>query len=73
MRVSEFWRLMEDEFGARYARSLASDLILTAIGGRSAIEALEAGVSPREIWHAVCDVQEVPASRRLGKDLKPKG
>ena len=25
MRMSDFWRLMDDEFGAAYARSLARD------------------------------------------------
>lgn len=72
MRVSEFWSLMDDEFGVGYARSLARDLVLTEAGGRSAVEALEAGVDPKSIWLAVCLAKDVPVQRRLGKDLKPK-
>ena len=34
-------------------------------------QALAAGVNPRDVWLAVCDVQDVPAERRLGRDIKP--
>jgi hypothetical protein len=69
MRVSDFWRLMDEEFGSGYSRVLASQLVLAAVGGRTAHQALEAGVAPRAIWLAVCDMQDVPAERRLGKDI----
>jgi hypothetical protein len=68
MRHSDFWRLMEDEFGEGYARVLASSLVLTAVGGRTAVEALKAGQNPRTVWLAVCEMQDVPPERRLGKD-----
>ncbi|MDR6270787.1 hypothetical protein JOE69_003025 [Arthrobacter russicus] len=70
--MSEFWSLMDDEFGAGYARSLGRDLVLTDVGGRSALEALEAGIDPKAVWLAVCDAKDVPLQRRLGKDRKPK-
>ncbi|MEA5454548.1 DUF3046 domain-containing protein [Sinomonas sp. JGH33] len=73
MRHSDFWRLMEDEFGTAYARVLASTLVLTSVGGRTADEALKAGRAPREVWLAVCDMQDVPAERRLGRDRPLKG
>ncbi len=69
MRVSDFWRLMDDEFGAGYSRVLARDLVLGAVGGRSALAALQAGVEPRAVWLAVCELQDVPPERRLGKDI----
>jgi hypothetical protein len=72
VRLSEFWRLMDDEFGAGYARSLARDHVLGALGNKTAGQALESGVGPREVWFALCDDMDVPASRRLGKDVKPK-
>lgn len=72
MRVSEFWSLMDDEFGAGYARSLATDLVLADADGRSAVVALESGMDPKAVWLAVCEAKDVPAQRRLGKDLKPK-
>lgn len=72
MRISDFWRLMDDEFGPAYSRVLASDLVLTGLGGLSAAQALEKGVEPKRIWLAVCDMQDIPAERRLGRDIKPK-
>ncbi len=65
MRRSEFLRAVEDEFGARSV-ALMSDLVLGAVGGRTASEALEAGVPPRDIWVALCAEMEVPAERRYG-------
>ena len=68
MRHSDFWRLMEDEFGSGYARSVASDQVVSALGGRTAVQALDAGASPRDGWVAVCEAMHVPAERRLGRD-----
>ncbi|WP_193598674.1 DUF3046 domain-containing protein [Microbacterium sp. YJN-G] len=64
MRRSEFLRAVEDEFGGR-ANSITHDLVLSALGS-TALEALEAGVPPRDIWLAVCDETDVPAGRRYG-------
>ncbi|ALE91688.1 histidine kinase [Arthrobacter alpinus] len=73
MRVSEFWRLMDDEFSAGYSRVLARDLVLKGVGGNTAADALGAGFDPREIWLAVCEMQDVPFARRLGRDIPLKG
>ncbi|HKU35309.1 DUF3046 domain-containing protein [Paenarthrobacter sp. NPDC058040] len=62
---------MDDEFGAGYSRVLAGSLVLAGVGGRTAVDALAAGFTPRDIWIAVCDVQDVPPERRLGRDIKP--
>ncbi|WAP51016.1 DUF3046 domain-containing protein [Arthrobacter sp. ATA002] len=72
MRLSDFWRLMDDEFGAAYSRVLANDLVLGSLGGRTAAEALGGGIEPKAVWLAVCDVQDVPPERRLGRDIPPK-
>jgi hypothetical protein len=72
MRLSDFWRLMDDEFGPAYSRVLASDLVLGSLGGKTAAEALSGGTEPKAVWLAVCDVQEVPPERRLGRDIAPK-
>lgn len=71
MRISDYWRLMDDEFGAAYSRVLGNTLVLAGVGGRTAQQALAAGVEPRKVWLAMCDVQDVPAERRLGRDIKP--
>ncbi|MGY1552595.1 DUF3046 domain-containing protein [Microbacterium sp. A588] len=65
MRRSEFLRAVQLEFGAR-ASNLTTDLVLDAIGNRTASEALDAGVAPRDIWLALCDATDVPANRRYG-------
>ncbi|AXJ10637.1 DUF3046 domain-containing protein [Arthrobacter sp. PM3] len=72
MRISDFWRLMDDEFGAGYSRVLGNSLVLAGVGGRTADQALSAGVPPRQVWLALCDVQDVPPERRLGRDIKPR-
>ncbi|MET0871499.1 DUF3046 domain-containing protein [Paeniglutamicibacter terrestris] len=72
MRMSDFWRLMDDEFGAGYSRTLASTLVLSAVGGVSADEALAKGVPPRDVWLALCAMQDVPPERHFGKDVPLK-
>lgn len=71
MRESRFWSLMADEFGERYAPVLAGQLVLTDYQ-LTPRQALAAGIAPREVWGAVCEQQDVPEERRLGKDRPPK-
>ena len=72
MRLSQFWTLINDEFGAAYASTVARDHVLSAVGGRTALEAIEAGVSPKQVWQAICEDFDIPLSRRLGKDVQPQ-
>lgn len=60
---------MADEFGDGYARTLAAGHHLHALGDRTAVAALDDGVRPREVWHALCEDLDVPPERRLGRDL----
>lgn len=55
---------MERHLGAGYAESWARDQRLEALGGRTPSEALEAGIDPKLVWRAVCDVLELPARER---------
>jgi hypothetical protein len=59
MRITEFWRRMDARFGAAYARSVASDYRLPALGA-TIDQALQDGVDAKEIWRAVCVEFEVP-------------
>lgn len=68
MRLSEFWELMDHVFGAAYSRTLARELALDMSDSRTAVEALEAGVDPRDVWHAVCQQMDVPLGARDGGD-----
>ncbi|WP_374999558.1 DUF3046 domain-containing protein [Aeromicrobium sp. CTD01-1L150] len=64
MRHSEFWERMEHHLGAGYARVWADTQVMAELGGRTALEALEAGVGPRQVWRAVHARLELPASER---------
>lgn len=68
MRLSEFWELADAVFGPAYSRTLAREIALTSLGSRTPTVALEAGVAPRDVWHAWCDEMEIPAAERDGRD-----
>jgi len=55
---------MDRAFGPDYAKSLASDLVIGALGSRSAQQALDDGVPPRQVWEAVCDTMELDGKTR---------
>lgn len=55
---------MAGEFGEIRAEMLAHDHVLSSLGGRTADQALEAGIPAKEVWLAVCDALEVPEQRR---------
>lgn len=69
VRNREFWDLVDEVFGPRYGRTLAADQVLTVLGDRTAGEAVEAGMEPRVVWHALCDAMDVPDERRWGQDV----
>jgi hypothetical protein len=60
MRLTDFWNRMEERFGATYARSVAADYRLPALGA-TIDEAIAAGVETKDIWRAVCDEFDIPA------------
>ncbi|MGI8870558.1 MAG: DUF3046 domain-containing protein [Mycobacteriales bacterium] len=64
MRLTEFWRLVHEEFGEMRGDSLARDQVFSSLQGRSAREALEAGTEPKVVWLAICDAYDVPVKRR---------
>ncbi|PFG19352.1 DUF3046 domain-containing protein [Serinibacter salmoneus] len=83
MRHSEFWSVMDDVFGPVYARSLASDLVIGGLDGRTAQQALDGGEPPRAVWEAVCEAtgqdeavrylhRQDPQGRRPGRS-RPRG
>lgn len=64
MRLTQFRELMEGEFGAVRAASLAHDHVFAELGGRTVEQALEVGYDAREVWRAVCAAYDVPPSRQ---------
>jgi hypothetical protein len=69
MRKSEFRRAVDDEFGEAYGRVVTRDLVLSSLGDLTADEALGAGLSPRDVWSALCEAEGVPVARRHGVGL----
>ena len=64
MRITAFRKMMADEFGEIRADMLARDHVFSALHNRTVDQALEAGMSTKEIWRVVCDAFEVPPERR---------
>jgi hypothetical protein len=54
---------MEDQFGASYAHSLASDFRLPLLGA-TVDEAIVRGDETKAIWRAVCEAFDLPAAVR---------
>ncbi len=60
MRLTEFHELVEAQFGSVRGTSLLVDHVLTKLGGRTAAQAIEAGLEPRDVWRALCADFDVP-------------
>jgi hypothetical protein len=63
VRHTEFWSRLEHHLGTRY-RVWADQFVIADLGRRTASEALDAGVPPKEVWRAVWRALELPASER---------
>lgn len=64
MKHTEFWSRLDDALGPAYARSWADMYVMADLGGRTASQALEAGVPPKQVWAAVWRALGLPASER---------
>lgn len=60
MRLTEFHELIRAQFGPVRGASLLVDHVLTQFAGRTAAQAIEAGVEPRDVWRALCADFDVP-------------
>ncbi len=64
MRLQEFWSRLDAQFGAMRAQSVSRDHHFSSLGGRSAVEAIDAGVPVRKVWLAICEAYDVPPKER---------
>ncbi|MDT0278351.1 DUF3046 domain-containing protein [Blastococcus goldschmidtiae] len=64
MRLQEFWSRLDEQFGAMRAQSVSRDHLFSDLGGRSALEAIDAGVPVRKVWLAICEAYDVPPRER---------
>lgn len=60
MRLTEFHERVEGRFGPVRGGSMLVDHVLTALGGRTALQAIDDGVDPRDVWRALCADFDVP-------------
>ena len=64
MRLQEFWSRLGEQLGSARAETVARDHVFSALGGRSAVEAIEAGLPVRRVWLAICEEFDVPRRER---------
>jgi hypothetical protein len=64
VRHTEFWSRLEVALGRAYAGSWARQFVMSDLGDRTAQQALDAGVPPREVWLAVWRALELPETDR---------
>ncbi len=55
---------MDAQFGSMRAQSVARDHVFAALGGRTAVQAIDAGLPVRRVWLAICEDFEVPVRER---------
>ena len=70
MRLSDFREAVDETFGEAYAPTLLRELALTHLDSLTPAQALDRGVAPRDVWHALCDQMDVPDEDRRGRDKR---
>jgi hypothetical protein len=64
VRLQEFWSRMEQQFGSMRAQTVARDHVFGVLDGRTAVEAIDAGVPIRRVWLEICKEYDVPPKER---------
>lgn len=64
MRHTEFWSRMDAALGPAYSRTWAETFVMSDLGGRTARDALDAGVAPKEVWAVVWRTLELPVTQK---------
>ncbi len=62
--MQEFWSRLDGHFGSMRAQTVTRDHVFAALGGRTAVQAIEAGVAVRKVWLAICEEYDVPPKER---------
>jgi hypothetical protein len=63
VRLTEFNDRVVLRFGTAYGASVLADHVLTGFGGRTAAQAIEDGVDPRDVWRALCVDFDMPSEQ----------
>ena len=68
MTQSRFHELVLEEFGEQFSQVVLKDTRLLKFEDKTPAELLVSGLSPKEIWFAICDQLAVPQERWHGKN-----
>ncbi len=55
---------MTEAMGEDFGRHWANTHVISALGGQTPAEALQAGDAPKQVWAVVCRTLELPESLR---------
>lgn len=69
MRLTEFHRLIDAEFGDAKGTWIMDSHVIAEYG-KTASELIEQGVEPRKVWWALCEDFKIPEERQLGPDVE---
>ncbi|MCW3157885.1 DUF3046 domain-containing protein [Micropruina sonneratiae] len=64
MREAELWARLTRHLGGGYALVWAESHVIGELGSRTVRQALAAGVPAKQVWRAVWQNLELPASER---------
>lgn len=64
VKYSEFWDRLDTALGVGFAQVWAQTHVMSRLGGRTARQALDAGLTPKEVWAIVWAELELPATLR---------
>lgn len=67
MRLTEFYRLVGDEFGEAEGKWILHSHVLGG-RGKTAEELMSEGENLRRVWQGLCADFDVPEERQLGRD-----
>ncbi|MGO1591165.1 MAG: DUF3046 domain-containing protein [Ancrocorticia sp.] len=72
MRESEFWSAVDWTFPDGHGRSLTQDLVLSELGDRSPLQAIDDGTNPQKVWEAMCRSMDLPERYQYIHRVKPE-
>jgi len=55
---------MDAALGSTYARTWSREHVVAELAGRTVVQALDAGESPKVVWRAVWQTLDLPATQR---------
>ncbi|WP_047263519.1 DUF3046 domain-containing protein [Corynebacterium mustelae] len=67
MRLTQFQKLITDEFGDQYGAWITHSHVVAGTG-KTPNALIEEGIDPAAVWEKMCEDFQIPPERWLGKD-----